>query len=300
MEVTELCSVAHPDDDLLFLTPDLLRDLRDGRPTRTVFLTAGDAGLARAHAEQRELGIQAAYALMAGRPNRWQPSLSSVADHVITTRTLVGAPEVSVIFMRLPDGNDTDGRGYPSQGYQSLSALLDGSSRTVSATDGSATYSLRSLEATITSLLADFQPSLLRMQDPAPEAFDHADHIAAARLACAAHAACPGTRTLAFHTCYPTARMPANVFRRDAVATMMAINAYAEYDTGIRGFAFTALRRYVCRPDPSLPHSPVERDEDCDNQPRSGLYSHQEELPGWPTIGGHDDVSARPAWTGIR
>lgn len=36
--------VAHQDDDLLFLSPDLLHDVQANRCVRTVFVTAGDAG----------------------------------------------------------------------------------------------------------------------------------------------------------------------------------------------------------------------------------------------------------------
>jgi hypothetical protein len=36
--------VAHEDDDILFLSPDLVHDIRHGRCVRTVFVTAGDAG----------------------------------------------------------------------------------------------------------------------------------------------------------------------------------------------------------------------------------------------------------------
>ncbi len=36
-----LTIVAHPDDDLLFLNPDILRDIEAGRCARTVFVTAG-------------------------------------------------------------------------------------------------------------------------------------------------------------------------------------------------------------------------------------------------------------------
>src|SRR5205085_11614279 len=35
--------VAHQDDDLLFLSPDLLHDVQSARCVRTVFVTAGDA-----------------------------------------------------------------------------------------------------------------------------------------------------------------------------------------------------------------------------------------------------------------
>ena len=36
--------VAHPDDDLLFQSPDLLHDVVGGKCVRTVFVTAGERG----------------------------------------------------------------------------------------------------------------------------------------------------------------------------------------------------------------------------------------------------------------
>src|ERR1700694_2302046 len=43
---TTLNIVAHEDDDLLFLSPDLLHAIQAGRAVRTVFVTAGDSGAA--------------------------------------------------------------------------------------------------------------------------------------------------------------------------------------------------------------------------------------------------------------
>ena len=40
-----LAIVAHEDDDLLFITPGVLRAIRSGSAVRTVYLTAGDDGL---------------------------------------------------------------------------------------------------------------------------------------------------------------------------------------------------------------------------------------------------------------
>lgn len=74
--------VAHPDDDLFFMNPDLSRSLTAGIPVTTVYLTSGEAdgrneaagGAAkdpeqpadRAHyAEARQNGIRCAYAQMA-------------------------------------------------------------------------------------------------------------------------------------------------------------------------------------------------------------------------------------------
>jgi LmbE family N-acetylglucosaminyl deacetylase len=48
--------VAHPDDDLLFLSPALLVSLSSGAPVHTVFLTAGDDGRAEMYWHQRERG----------------------------------------------------------------------------------------------------------------------------------------------------------------------------------------------------------------------------------------------------
>jgi GlcNAc-PI de-N-acetylase len=69
--------VAHEDDDLLFLSPDLLHDLQAGHTVRTVFITAGDAAdqvaggadQQRRYWMAREAGNRAAYAQMSGAPN---------------------------------------------------------------------------------------------------------------------------------------------------------------------------------------------------------------------------------------
>src|SRR4051812_1146650 len=53
---TTLVIVAHEDDDLLFLSPDLVGDVKSDRCVHAVFLTAGDAGSTAAYWAGRELG----------------------------------------------------------------------------------------------------------------------------------------------------------------------------------------------------------------------------------------------------
>lgn len=53
--------VAHEDDDLLFLSPDLLHNIQAGRCVRTVFVTAGDSGAGAGYWQGREAGSKAAY-----------------------------------------------------------------------------------------------------------------------------------------------------------------------------------------------------------------------------------------------
>ena len=50
--------VAHEDDDLLFLSPDVLHDIAAGRCVQTVFVTAGDANLGMGYAMPAGVGDQ--------------------------------------------------------------------------------------------------------------------------------------------------------------------------------------------------------------------------------------------------
>ena len=67
-----LSIVAHLDDDLLFMNPDISSGIHAGQVTRTVFAVAPVMrGLSR-YWESREAGSKAAYAHMAGVDNHWR------------------------------------------------------------------------------------------------------------------------------------------------------------------------------------------------------------------------------------
>src|ERR1019366_7221456 len=59
-------TVAHADDSLLFQSPSLLQNIQSNSYVRTVHLTAGDDGLGESYWSEREAGMEAAYAQMAG------------------------------------------------------------------------------------------------------------------------------------------------------------------------------------------------------------------------------------------
>src|SRR5262249_7816405 len=71
--------VAHEDDDLLFINPDIQADIASGRPARTIFVTAGNQGYYEKLPswpnapfwQMREAGIKLAYAQMAGVASSW-------------------------------------------------------------------------------------------------------------------------------------------------------------------------------------------------------------------------------------
>ena len=131
-----LTIVAHEDDDLLFISPDVLHAIQAGSLVRTVFLTAGDDGMPASYWMTREEGPLAAYALMAGAANSWTQSDAGVSGHPIPLYTLAGNPNISLAYLRLPDGN-LSGSGFPSTGNVSLQQLWQGTITSIAAIDGS-------------------------------------------------------------------------------------------------------------------------------------------------------------------
>src|SRR5690348_2456392 len=70
--------VAHEDDDILFMNPDVYNMIAAGYGNVTIYLTAGEADGSvdgtqsrEVFAANRQKGIRAAYAAMAGVTNSW-------------------------------------------------------------------------------------------------------------------------------------------------------------------------------------------------------------------------------------
>ena len=118
---TTVTTAAHEDDSLLFESPDIVHDVQDGRCLRSIFVTAGDAGLDQTYWSSREKGTEAGYASMAGVSNAWTQADAGVPGHPMPLVTLAGNPRVSLVFMRLPDGAP-DGSGFPLYGSRASSS----------------------------------------------------------------------------------------------------------------------------------------------------------------------------------
>src|SRR3954453_147443 len=80
--------VGHPDDDLLFQSPDLLHDVQPGKCVRTVYITAGERDRDIYSLQWREEGAEAAYAQMAGAANSWTTTDAGVRGHPMRLVTL--------------------------------------------------------------------------------------------------------------------------------------------------------------------------------------------------------------------
>ncbi|MGW2832347.1 hypothetical protein [Streptomyces sp. NPDC001286] len=208
--------VAHQDDDLYFMNPDLVRSLQDGDRITTVVVTAGEADginvdtnepqraavapdFAR-YSTERGCGLRSAYARMAtgdrDRPWRREP-VDLVPGFAAERFTLVGHDDVCLYFLQLHMGAPTE-RGTRTR----LHHLWEGALRTQATlpvhgcTVGEAQHITREqLIEALTALLGHVRPTLVRTMDPDPEhdggreefvCSDHVDHATVTQFALAA------------------------------------------------------------------------------------------------------------------
>jgi LmbE family N-acetylglucosaminyl deacetylase len=217
--------VAHPDDDLYFLNPDVADAVRTGTEVVTIVLTAAEAdGVNGAggrpdpagYAAARQHGLRSAYAAMAGEESDapWLRERIPTRGGVAELHTLTAAPRIRLVFLNIAMGTYS-GTGDDSN-HTELAALWAGKRKSqptrpptgaLMADGASATsatsYTREQLIGTLADLLQKFQPTLVRTLDPDPERrgpepqahawfsdgglhTDNEDHTATARFAYAA------------------------------------------------------------------------------------------------------------------
>ncbi|WP_078965598.1 PIG-L family deacetylase [Streptomyces aureocirculatus] len=204
--------VAHPDDDLFFINPEVGQALRSGRPVVTIFLTSGEANGINAprrgtyrgrprpardwrkYAKARQNGIRAAYAeMVTGRTDHpWRRSVIATAGGgQAELDTLQGYPHIHLVWTLLHEsGSITGDRPH------SLHGLWDGRIAALGSQlvhGGLVTrdfsYTREQLIRTLTGYLERFKPTQVRMQNPTPgrldrnlKCADHQDHRFGARF----------------------------------------------------------------------------------------------------------------------
>ncbi|WP_241253212.1 PIG-L family deacetylase [Streptomyces sp. W1SF4] len=207
--------VAHPDDDLYFMNPDLRYSIAAGHPVTSVYLTSGEAdginaGAAKlastrpdkpAYAEARQNGIRAAYAKMAtgDRSSAWKRTvIPTKGGGQAEVDVLVAKPEINLVWLQLREA----GNVYADV-PDSLHGLWDGRVPHLESVLASGspvrhgfTYTREQVVRTIEGILERYRPTTIRAQDPTPGRFqdtkrytDHQDHFYGARFAQAATAA---------------------------------------------------------------------------------------------------------------
>ncbi|KAL5334975.1 putative deacetylase LmbE-like domain-containing protein [Aspergillus crustosus] len=230
-----LSIVAHPDDDFLFLNPDILHDIANGFTVRTVYLTSGDAGQTSEYWTSRQAGALAAYAQMAGVDGVWEETDVGVPDKDIPLYTLRDNPNVSLAFLHIPDGS-IDGNGFPLTGQESLEKLWKDEIPRIGTVDDSGTsYSKQELIDTLEYIINDFDPDSLNSLDYLHDygTGDHSDHTSVGLFTntAAIPSVFPGS-VIAYRG-YPIKDEPNNVDGDDLARKKDAFYTYAAYDAEV-------------------------------------------------------------------
>jgi LmbE family N-acetylglucosaminyl deacetylase len=231
--------VAHEDDDLLFMNPDVAQAIKRGECVYTVYLTAGDAGIGRLYWLSREQGSQAAYDYMEDKSDSiWDQRTVQLADHsFITVTNPLDNRNLSLIFFRLPDGNPS-GTGFKDTHYESLAHLEDGSKPKIASVDGVSSYTSAELEASLSRLMQDFKPTEIHAMATynANTLYpDHSDHLATGRFAKRAYERYANPSVpIKYYYGYPIHAMAANVGEPELQDKTAAFLAYIKHanDTG--------------------------------------------------------------------
>jgi len=264
--------VAHPDDDIYFMNPDLLHSLRQGSAVTTVYLTSGeDRGLntpnyrdtdlvpdMEGYSAARQNGARAAYALMAtgDRGAVWRREVlpleggaQAEIDH------LPGAPHLTLIWLGLRKTQMVPGG--PLNGI--LASLWSGSidhMKTMVATGspvgGPYRHTRASLISALVGIYRRFEPTVLRTLDIDPDYLlhsatvrrhadygnhaDHGDHGASALFAWEAFRAYDTTRcSVETYRGYYNERWPYNLGPRVRAEKKHIIDIYGwsdDFDCG--------------------------------------------------------------------
>lgn len=230
---TTLTVVAHQDDDILFINPDLAQDIADGSCMRTVYLTAGDAGRISEYWQTRERGSRAAYAHMYGMPNVWRDEIQMLPAGAVTVSYLEGAPNVALVFMRLPDGN-LRGTGFEATRAESLQQLYDGRIGAVHTIDTGAAVTRQTLADSLYEIMLTDLPDHIRSLDGEDTANgDHSDHHSAGLFVELAAERYALQHAAAYYKGYPGLAHDSNLTEAQTAAKELTFLAYAQSDSAV-------------------------------------------------------------------
>jgi LmbE family N-acetylglucosaminyl deacetylase len=229
--------VAHADDELLFMNPDVDRSVNSGLPAISVYLTAGeltgDGSTPAERARNRQRGLQNAYAEMTGvadaddaTQSEWTGTAFEVAGKMVELYILRSRPDVQLVFLNLPDGQlrnvDTGGS---AASVVPAGGLASASSR----------YTRTDVVGVLRELMTLYTPTVLRSLDPEPDrrsgyAPDHPDHVAAARFAREALTGYPGRLYEINYRAYNISDGPPNLSADETARKGRLLEEYYRYD----------------------------------------------------------------------
>lgn len=241
-QLTVMNVVAHQDDDILFMNPDLIHSIKAGDCIRSVYVTAGDDGGGQFYWLSREQAAEAAYSEMLGSKAIWVKRIVKLANNeYITVANPRGNAKISLIFLNVPDGN-LKGEGFITTRNESLAKLAAGQIHALHTVDGQSTFTASQLTTALTALMFTYQPGEIRTQATvvSEQYPDHSDHMAVSRFTQKAaveyekqqfndQVSIPLHRYIG----YPIHAMSVNVSGKDLAEKEAAFMAYAKYDHSV-------------------------------------------------------------------
>ncbi len=231
---------AHEDDDILFMNPDLLHDIKKGSCIRSVYFTAGDAGADNNYWTGRQKGTQAAYDSMLGKNDQvWIDQIIRLpSGQFATISNPSGNSAISLLFLHIPDGN-MNGNGFASTRHESLGRLYSSHIPLIRTVDNSSTYTREQLINTLVSLMQFYTPESIRSQsaDKSGQFIDHSDHTNVAYFTTDAYTiytqAMEIKPQIVYYLGYPVHSLPGNVFDEDLIEKTKAFEAFGRYDNAV-------------------------------------------------------------------
>ncbi|HYG42003.1 MAG TPA: PIG-L family deacetylase, partial [Bordetella sp.] len=245
--IKDLAFVAHLDDDLLFMNPDIASNIEAGGCVQVVYLTASDAGEGERYMLGRERGVRAAYAYMARQPDLWKEDTVSINAYHVARFTLQGNPHVQLWHMRLKDP-------WLGKGWGSLTPLSQAESVPGMVADTLGpyrdVYTRADLVRTLAAMIKGYGPTTVRHLDDTISVpytklcwrcagHGHPDHIASARLVREAIAQTPGNYAETGYIDYPSQERETNLADAEIASKSEIFRQYAwndyHYCTGPTG-----------------------------------------------------------------
>lgn len=236
--IKDLAFVAHLDDDLLFMNPDIASNIEAGGCVRLIYLTASDAGEGEGYMLGRERGVRSAYAYMARKPDVWKEDAGSAAGRQIARFTLQGNPRVQLWHMRLKDP-------WLGKGWGSLTPLSRTESEPGQTVDTlgphAEVYTREQLVDTLADLIRQYGPTTVRHLDDTISVpytqlcwrcvgHGHPDHIASARLVREAMLRVPGNYADTGYVEYPSQERASNLNDAEIASKSLIFQHYAWND----------------------------------------------------------------------
>ncbi len=230
--------VAHQDDDMLFINPTISDAIAAGKCVRTVYVTAGDHSYGNRYMQDREDGAIAAYNVMLGSDTSWYYKKEIITK---TLSVLAAAPvnndSVSLIFLRLPDGN-LDGNGFAGTSGNSIQKLWSGKISRISPINSTVRLSRSDLIQKLATIMRAYHPAVINSQTADSPRGDHSDHRTTGLLTMVAVRRYVGSQpqqrvATNYFVGYPSRTMPVNLSEQQAQLKHDIFFAYALRDPAI-------------------------------------------------------------------